>query len=369
MLPILARLGSDFGAVSGRLLGAFNVMQRAGYRKKKFVTIKLLKDTPRLGSKGEMVQVKPGRMRNHLYPDGRAAYAVLGRKPVRDRMAETIAKAKNLNNLPNKARLALVAEQAIASIIQRQEYILLLIRGEVLFGAPLHRVEDSVSRLSQVLHLQMTLLSIPGLHLISFAVPSTHTSELRVHRTTITWNIGKLEALKRLSQAVLSSNRPIEEILVEMRPLVYSGPMLHPWPIEMATWLIGSAAVSVVFYNELFETTAAIIIAFAVTALRNHPFLTRAAAEFTVAIVSNALARYFRCIAVVPTLPSLLMLVPGSFVVRGVLSIVGGDTASDSLAPTVHMILICLSLTLGLFLASFVAYPFESERKSILTLM
>ncbi|KAI9225307.1 MAG: hypothetical protein DHS80DRAFT_20598 [Piptocephalis tieghemiana] len=457
------------------------------------------------------------------------------------RHAQHLPLRRHLQHLPDKAKLASVAENSIANLIQRQEYILLLIRGEILFGAPIHRVEDSVSRISQVLRIQLTFLTLPSLHIVNFADSSTHTSELYIQHTSATWSMGKLEALELLSQSVLSGERTIEDVLGEMRPLVLSGPLLHPWPIELVAWFIGSGALSAAVYNggwkevllssglslvvwtlfhirsrhrlysELFETTAAILVAFTVTALRNHicyigailsplsftlpgfplmvstteilsgnmlqgsirliysitrtfifgyglsfgqslwalcetgkgtgpggqvllsikaakcqadvgfrppwipqligiplmsiafamrfhasfsqlflimpsgiagyvvnyflskyvhqPFLTRAAAGFSVGIVSNLLSRYFRRIAVVPTLPSILMLVPGSFGVRGVLSIIGGDTISDALSLTVQMILICLGLTLGLFFASFITYPLGSERKSILMLM
>ncbi|KAI9225308.1 MAG: hypothetical protein DHS80DRAFT_26306 [Piptocephalis tieghemiana] len=96
MFPALTRLGGSFVGLPQHLLGVPAIMQRATFRTRRRLTVKLIKDVPHLGSKGQTVRVRPGHMRNHLYPDELAIYTLRGRKPIRDRMAETIAEAKAL---------------------------------------------------------------------------------------------------------------------------------------------------------------------------------------------------------------------------------------------------------------------------------
>jgi uncharacterized membrane protein YjjB (DUF3815 family) len=76
---------------------------------------------------------------------------------------------------------------------------------------------------------------------------------------------------------------------------------------------------------------------------------------FALGLVSNALARVRRRPAAITTVPGLLVLVPGSFGFRGVVSLFAED-ASSGVELVTRMLAIGMALVSGLLLAG-VAYP------------
>ncbi|ORZ26293.1 hypothetical protein BCR41DRAFT_301576 [Lobosporangium transversale] len=87
------------------------------------------------------------------------------------------------------------------------------------------------------------------------------------------------------------------------------------------------------------------------------PHVTPAVAAFAVGITGQAYGRLTGQLSYVPLLSGVLLLVPGSVGVRGVLAIIGSN-ADQGFQFALHMVNISVSITLGVFCSSLVWYPF-----------
>lgn len=68
----------------------------------------------------------------------------------------------------------------VAAILARQDFILKLARALMMMGAPSHRLEAQLQATARVLDINCQMVYIPGVMLVSFGDPATHTSETKV---------------------------------------------------------------------------------------------------------------------------------------------------------------------------------------------
>ncbi|KAF9136752.1 hypothetical protein BGX30_010895 [Mortierella sp. GBA39] len=92
------------------------------------------------------------------------------------------------------------------------------------------------------------------------------------------------------------------------------------------------------------------------------PQVTPAIAAFAVGIAGQAYGRITGNLSYVPLLSGVLLLVPGSVGVRGVLAFIGTDLTqgdpSQGFQFALSMVNIAISITLGVFCSALVWYPF-----------
>ncbi|KAI7823191.1 hypothetical protein BC939DRAFT_397429 [Gamsiella multidivaricata] len=87
------------------------------------------------------------------------------------------------------------------------------------------------------------------------------------------------------------------------------------------------------------------------------PQVTPAVAAFAVGVAGQAYGRITGKLSYVPLLSGVLLLVPGSVGVRGVLAIIGSDPG-QGFQFALRMVNISVSITLGVFCSALVWYPF-----------
>lgn len=85
----------------------------------------------------------------------------------------------------------------VAAILSRQDFILKLARAFMMFGAPSHRLEAQMQATARVLEVNCQMVYIPGVMLVSFGDPTTHTSETKVSRKCMLSLRGKADLLLR----------------------------------------------------------------------------------------------------------------------------------------------------------------------------
>lgn len=193
-----------------------------------------------------------------------------------------------------------VTERAMEDLIARQEYLIQVSRAEIMLGAPFHRVEDRTRRSAAVLGIPLTFIAIPNYLFFVFFDPSTRTSDVRIYGAPVSWSLGKLETLDRISHKVLSGKMSVRNGTRRTQELLTPSIGLYkPWTVCVA-WVVVSACIStsvygggwrevgvsgalglvvsllfsirgrISAYGELFEPSAAILVSFVTTALRNH---------------------------------------------------------------------------------------------------
>jgi uncharacterized membrane protein YjjB (DUF3815 family) len=91
--------------------------------------------------------------------------------------------------------------------------------------------------------------------------------------------------------------------------------------------------------------------------LKSGPQITAALAAFAVGVTGQVYGRVTGQLSYVPLLSGVLLLVPGSVGVRGILAIIGSDP-SQGFTFVLTMIHVSVAITLGVFLSVLVVYPF-----------
>lgn len=89
------------------------------------------------------------------------------------------AEADSTRFLPSFLRLAQITKH-VADILARQDFILKLAHALMKFGAPSHRVDAQMQATARALDLSCQMVYLPGLMLLSFGDPATHTSDTKV---------------------------------------------------------------------------------------------------------------------------------------------------------------------------------------------
>jgi uncharacterized membrane protein YjjP (DUF1212 family) len=117
----------------------------------------------------------------------------------------------------------------IAETLSRQEYIIKLCRALMLFGAPTHRLEEYLTMTARVLEIDGQFLYLPGCMVISFDDKSTHTTEVRLVRTTQGIDLGKLKDVHTIYKEVMHDVIGVEEGTERIDTLLAAKDKFSPW--------------------------------------------------------------------------------------------------------------------------------------------
>ncbi|KAM0275048.1 hypothetical protein ACHAQH_007609 [Verticillium albo-atrum] len=117
----------------------------------------------------------------------------------------------------------------IAEIISRQDYIIKLCRALMLFGAPTHRLEEYLSTTANILEIDGQFLYLPGCMIISFDDRSTHTTEVRIVRSTQGIDLGRLKDTHHIYKEVIHDVIGAEAGSVKLDDLMKAKDKFHAW--------------------------------------------------------------------------------------------------------------------------------------------
>lgn len=99
----------------------------------------------------------------------------------------------------------------IAELLSRQRYLIRLCRALMKYGAPTHRLEEYMRMTARVLEIESSFLYIPGCMIISFDDASTHTTEVKVVRSSQGIDLGKLADVHEIYKEVIHDVIGVEE--------------------------------------------------------------------------------------------------------------------------------------------------------------
>ncbi|OQE15280.1 hypothetical protein PENSTE_c029G01066 [Penicillium steckii] len=101
----------------------------------------------------------------------------------------------------------------IAELLSRQKYLIRLCRALMKYGAPTHRLEEYMRMTARVLEIDGQFLYIPGCMIISFDDASTHTTEVKVVRSSQGIDLGKLADVHETYKEVIHDVIGVEEAI------------------------------------------------------------------------------------------------------------------------------------------------------------
>ncbi|CRK19578.1 hypothetical protein BN1708_012683 [Verticillium longisporum] len=141
----------------------------------------------------------------------------------------------------------------IAEIISRQDYIIKLCRALMLFGAPTHRLEEYLSTTANILEIDGQFLYLPGCMIISFDDRSTHTTEVRIVRSTQGIDLGRLKDTHHIYKEVIHDVIGAEAGSIKLDDLMKAKDKFHAWLRVVVFGLTSATAAPFSFSARLID--------------------------------------------------------------------------------------------------------------------
>ena len=130
----------------------------------------------------------------------------------------------------------------VAHILGRQQYLIKLCRGLMLYGAPTHRLEEYLKSSARVLQVDAHFLYLPSCMIISFDDPEMHTTEVKLVRENQGVDLGKFKDVFLVYKNVIHGTWGMEEATKELDEIFDRKPK-HPVWLRILVFGLASVAV------------------------------------------------------------------------------------------------------------------------------
>ncbi|KAJ2059772.1 pheromone-regulated protein prm10 [Coemansia sp. S146] len=124
---------------------------------------------------------------------------------------------------------------AIDLLLLHQRFLILIAKALMVYGSPLHYLEDNLGRIARLLDLEVTVSAIPGLILLSFEDSVTHTSETKVIRCANGWDMHRLDQTNQLLRRVVHAKIDIPTALPMLEEIMTAAP-IYAWYWQVLNW-------------------------------------------------------------------------------------------------------------------------------------
>ncbi|TGJ87071.1 hypothetical protein E0Z10_g1692 [Xylaria hypoxylon] len=131
----------------------------------------------------------------------------------------------------------------IAETLSRQKYIIKMCKALMMYGAPTHRLEEYLTMTARVLEIDGQFLYLPGCMIISFDDKQTHTTEVKIVRSTQGIDLGKLKDIHEIYKSVLHDLYGVDEAIERIATIMTAKDKFHPW-LRVLVFGLASAAVA-----------------------------------------------------------------------------------------------------------------------------
>ncbi|GAA5899654.1 hypothetical protein JCM5296_001388 [Sporobolomyces johnsonii] len=117
----------------------------------------------------------------------------------------------------------------VATLIQKQDFILKLAKALMTFGAPSHRLESQLNATAAVLAVNAQFIHVPSVVIASFGDADTHTSETRFIKASGGLNLGSLHQVHAIYREVVHDEISVEEGMVGLDRILKAKPIYNLW--------------------------------------------------------------------------------------------------------------------------------------------
>lgn len=222
----------------------------------------------------------------------------------------------------------------IANILQKQEFLRKLVKALMLYGAPAHRLEYILKRVSYTLGVDSEYVYLPNVMFLTFFDQSKHTTETHFIRSSQSFDMHKLGEIFRLEKLISHGEVSVDEAL-EFIDKVADEPPFYPVWINPFIYALASFCGCVMFYGGQFKEgglSAAMAIFFAFYELLTGRYLNfQPIWEITVCIfigfVSRAVWKYGFCFTPV-AFASFIIILPGYSMAVSIIELVSRQLVS-----------------------------------------
>ncbi|KAI9477649.1 pheromone-regulated protein prm10 [Coemansia sp. RSA 990] len=204
----------------------------------------------------------------------------------------------------------------IAQVLEKQDFIMHLARAWHAFGSPVHRMEANLLTVANYLNIDACFFSVPGLTLISFGDPDTHSSETHIVRASDGYDMYRLEQVNRISRQLRKGKASVHESIRDIEKLM-AKPPVFTWYWRLGFSFIQSFFVSMTLFHGTWREAALagglgiFVGAFELISSRYQTAgcLLNVVPPLIVALITALLSDYI-CFAAVP-MAAIINLLPG----------------------------------------------------------
>ncbi|KAJ2453550.1 pheromone-regulated protein prm10 [Coemansia sp. RSA 2336] len=143
----------------------------------------------------------------------------------------------------------------IAQVLEKQDFIMHLARAWHAFGSPVHRMEANLLAVANYLNIDACFFSVPGLTLISFGDPDTHSSETHIVRASDGYDMYRLEQANRISRQLRKGKASVHESIRDIEELMAKSPVFA-WYWQLGFSFIQSFFVSMTLFHGTWREAA-----------------------------------------------------------------------------------------------------------------
>ncbi|KAJ2061333.1 pheromone-regulated protein prm10 [Coemansia sp. S2] len=245
--------------------------------------------------------------------------------------------------------------EGIRKLLLHQRFLCLLAQAMMQFGAPLHHLEDNLSRMARHLCITATFTTTPGLVLISVEDTATFTTETKIIRCPNGYDMHRLELTDRIFRRVSKDKISVEEATCELDDVFSAAPMFA-WYWQLLNWGLTSWSVCIVAFNgSWLDSLAAFVLGIMAGCLNLLASRLKGFTnlfEVTVSILTGFFATVFErwlCFGAV-SLSATVVLLPGLLLTTGIIELTSRNmhagTVRTAYALTIAFI-IAFGLNLG----------------------
>ncbi|GAA5977520.1 hypothetical protein JCM11641_000987 [Rhodosporidiobolus odoratus] len=128
----------------------------------------------------------------------------------------------------------------VATLLQKQDFILKLAKALMCFGAPSHRLESQLNATAAVLNVNAQFIHVPSVVIASFGDSGTHTSETKFIKASGGLNLGCLHKVHEIYRDVVHDEMGVEEGVISLDRILKAKPIYNYWQrIALATLCAG----------------------------------------------------------------------------------------------------------------------------------
>ncbi|KAJ1829069.1 pheromone-regulated protein prm10 [Coemansia sp. RSA 2599] len=240
--------------------------------------------------------------------------------------------------------------QAIDMLLLHQRFLVLVSKAMMMYGSPLHHLEDNLKRMARLLDLEMTASAIPGLVLLSFDDSVTHTSETKLIRCSNGWDMHRLDQTNQLLRRVVHGKTEVKAAVQELEAIM-TAPPIYAWYWQVLNWGVISWSLCLVCFGGSWEDSGislalgliAGIMSMAAGKFSGYTNFFEVSVSVLAGILSAALASW-GCFGAT-SLSATVVLLPGLVMTTGVIEL-----------SSRHMIAGTVRIFYALLLAFIIAY-------------
>ncbi|KAG0301956.1 hypothetical protein BGZ98_007925, partial [Dissophora globulifera] len=246
--------------------------------------------------------------------------------------------------------------ETVANILLRQELLIRLCKSFIRYGAPSHRIETAMETMCKTFGVDGSFAFLPGLMMISFGDPDTHTSETHLIKCAQGFDVGRLAKVHKIVRALVNGDVDPGEALTTLKAIGSEMPLYNTWIFLLCSALCSGLAAPILFGGSWFDMLASMGLGTVVgltTLLANKHSIYSSVFEVStsilIAFVAKALRDYVCFTGVV--LSGIMILLPGLQLTTAIMELSSRYMISGSVRMF-YSLIYCLFLGYGLSIGS-----------------